>query len=110
MGRKLLSIAADYSTQHRMRADLIEEARFIGEEYGAEMTRQGTSLRDALEAFVFFRTLLLENVLGGGYGASGEPAQLWRSVNMLADQMLLSMASCYDSRLSTNSEQQIKET
>ena len=110
LGRKLLSIAADYSTQHRMRADLIEEARLIGEEYGAEMTRQGTSLRDALEAFVFFRTFLLENVIGGGYGASGEPAQLWRSVNLLADQMLLSMASCYDSRLSTNSEQQIKET
>ena len=70
LGRKLLSIAADYSTQHRMRADLIEEARLIGEEYGAEMTRQGTSLRDALEAFVFFRTFLLENVIGGGYGAS----------------------------------------
>ena len=110
LGRKLLSIAADYSTQHRMRADLIEEARLIGEEYGAEMTRQGTSLRDALEAFVFFRTFLLENVIGGGYGASGESVQLWRSVNLLADQMLLSMASCYDSRLSTNSEQQIKET
>ena len=103
LGRRLLSIAADYSTQHRMRADLVAEARLIGEEYGAEMTRQGTSLRDALEAFVFFRTFLLENVLGNDYAASGGSSQLWRSVNLLADQMLLSLASCYEAAHATRS-------
>ena len=109
LGRRLLSIAADYSTSRRARADLLEEARIIGEEYGAEMTRQGTSLRDALEAFVFFRTFLLENILGGSPDTSGEPARLWRSVNLLADQMLLSMASCYDTRRSADSHTTIEE-
>ena len=109
LGRRLLSIAADYSTQHRMRADLVEEARLIGEEYGAEMTRQGTSLRDALEAFVFFRTFLLENVLGNDYAASGGSSQLWRSVNLLADQMLLSLASCYEAAHPTSPQSASKE-
>ncbi len=109
LGRRLLAIAADYSASGRMRAHLVEEARLIGEEYGAEMTRQGTSLRDALEAFVFFRTFLLENILGSSPEAAGESARLWRSVNLLADQMLLSMASYYDSGPSTDTKIEIKE-
>ena len=109
LGRRLLSIAADYSTQRRMRANLVEEARLIGEEYGAEMTRRGASLSDALEAFVFFRTFLLENVLGNDYAASGGSSQLWRSVNLLTDQMLLSMASYYEAALQNHSQREIKE-
>ena len=96
LGRRLLSIASEHSTQHRQRADLVEEARLIGDEYGFEMSRRGIPLRDALEAFVFFRGFLLEAALGGIGGTSDEPAKLWRSVNLLADQMLLSMASYYD--------------
>ena len=96
LGRRLLGIAAEYSAQHRLRADLVEEARLIGDEYGSEMSRRGISLMDALEAFVFFRSFLLEAALGGMAGALEEPAKLWRSVNLLADQMLLSMASYYD--------------
>ena len=96
LGRRLLSIAADHSTQRRLRADLIEEARLIGDEYGATMTRLGIPLRDALEAFVFFRSFLLEAALGFTSAAVGEPTQLWRSVHLLTDQMLLSMASYYD--------------
>lgn len=96
LGRRLLGIAAEYSDQRRQRADLVEEARLIGEEYGLEMTRRGIPLKDALEAFVFFRGFLLEAALGSTGGASDEQAKLWRSVNLLADQMLLSMTSCYD--------------
>ena len=73
------------------------------------MTRQGTSLRDALEAFVFFRTFLLESILGNSPEAAGESARLWRSVNLLADQMLLSMASYYDAGPSTDSKIEVKE-
>jgi hypothetical protein len=74
----------------------VEEARLIGDEYGSEMSRRGIPLKDALEAFVFFRGFLLEAALGGIGGSLDEPAKLWRSVNLLADQMLLSMASYYD--------------
>lgn len=96
LGRRLLNISAEYSSQHRLRADLIEETHLIGEEYGSEMSRLGVPLTDALEAFVFFRSFLLEAALGGIVGASDEPTKLWRSVNLLADQMLLSMASYYN--------------
>ena len=109
LGRRLLSIAADNSANRRRRADLIEEAQLIGEEYGAEMMRHGTRLRDALEAFVFFRTFLLENILGNSTDASGEPSRLWRSVNLLADHMLLSMSTFYDPVQSTDSQTEIKE-
>ena len=96
LGRRLLGIAADYSAQQRQRADIVEEARLIGEEYGLEMVRRGIPLMDALGAFVFFRSFLLEAALCGVVGTQDEPAKLWRSVNLLADQMLLSMASYYD--------------
>ena len=98
LGRRLLSIAAEHSSQHRQRADFVEEAQLIGEEYGSEMIRCGISLKDSLEAFVFFRSFLLEAALVGISGTSGEPAKLWRSVNLLGDQMLLSMASYYDTK------------
>jgi len=96
LGRRLLGIAADYSSQHRQRSDLAEEARLIADEYGSEMSRRGIPLKDALEAFVFFRSFILDAALGSIGGALDEPAKLWRSVNLLADQMLLSMASYYD--------------
>lgn len=96
LGRRLLGISAEYSTQTRLRTNLVEEARLIGEEYGQEMTRRSIPLKDALEAFVFFRSFLLEAALGGSGGTSDEPPKLWRSVNLLTDQMLISMASYYD--------------
>ena len=96
LGRRLLSIASDYAVQRRSRQDLPEEAQLIWEEYGAEMMRQRISLRDALEALVFFRTYLLEAAFGQTAGATGDPSNLWRSVNFLADQMLLFMVSYYE--------------
>ena len=96
LGRRLLSIAAEHSSQHRVRADLVEEAQLIGEEYGSEMSKQGVPLKKVLEAFVFFRSFLLETAICNRGEVSDEPAKLWRSVNLLADQMLLSVASYYD--------------
>ncbi|MBF8267832.1 MAG: hypothetical protein HW388_1340 [Dehalococcoidia bacterium] len=96
LGRRLLTIAADYATQPRLRADLVEEARLIGEEHGAEMVKRSIPLKDALEAFVFFRGFLLETAPASGSGTPGEQMQMWRSINLLADQVLVSMASCYD--------------
>ena len=96
LGRRLLSIAADHSTQPRLRVGLLEEARLIGDEYGAAMTRSGVPLQDALQAFVFFRSFLLEMALGSASGGLGEPTRLWRSVEALSDQMLLSMATHYE--------------
>lgn len=95
LGRRLLSIAADHSAQPRLRAGLLEEARLIGDEYGAAMTRSGVALQDALQAFVFFRSFLLETALGSVSGGVGEPYGLWRSVEALTDQMLISMAAHY---------------
>jgi len=96
LGGRFISISADYATQQKSRQDLLEEVKLIGEEYGAEMVRQGISFKDALEAFVFFRTYLLEAAFGPASGTTGDTSRLWRSVNLLADHMLLSMASYYE--------------
>ena len=98
LGRRLLAMAADHAAQRRPRADLLEEARLIGEEHGAEMVRQGMSLTDALGAFVFFRTFLLEAAPASTEGTPSEQMRLWRSINLLADQVMVSMAPCYETR------------
>ena len=96
LGRRLLSIAADHATQHRPRTELLEDAWMIGQEYGDETVARGIPLKDALEAFVFFRGFLLETATAPSGETTADQMQLWRSINLLADRVLVSMASCYD--------------
>lgn len=98
-GRRLLDVTEAYVSQRRRRPELLEEVRLIGVEYGAELARQGLSLRDVLEAFLFFRRSLmgsLRETAKNGVEHGSNATQAWQHVEVLADELLLSMAEAYE--------------
>ena len=87
-GRRLLSLLAQEPQQRRRRQDALSESNSLGREYGTEMAERGVPLSDTLEAFVFFRSLVLD---------SAEPQQQSRILE-LADRVLIGVAESYQSR------------
>jgi len=98
LGRQLLGIATAYLTQKKRRPQLQEEARFIGQEYGTELARRGLSLKEVVEAFLFFRRSLTDTTLQavGNHHAPDEVGEAWRDVYGLADIVLLAMTEAYE--------------
>ncbi len=85
-GRRLLGLFAGPQGEHRRRADLLAEARLAGEEYGQEMARIGLAQRHAVEAYVFFRSALLD----------AAPAQQIKHLSKALDEVLLGITAGYD--------------
>lgn len=98
LGRRLLGLVADYKTKGARRSQLIDEAREIGREYGRELARDGLSIRDALEAFTFFRRELDESAVEQVQkdDSLDEAVEVWELLSNLADQVLLSIAETYE--------------
>ena len=59
-GRRLLSLLLQETGPRRRRQELLLEAHLLGREYGSEMSERGVALKDTIEAFVFFRTMVLD--------------------------------------------------
>jgi len=93
-GRRLLSLLLQESGPRRRRQELLEEARMLGREYGTEMSERGVSLKDAIEAFVFFRTMVLDSTNSGA----------WNRIIEAADRVLVGMADSYQDADERSSE------
>ena len=85
-GRRLLSLLLQESGPRRQRQESLEEARLLGREYGAGMQERAVSLADTLQAFVFFRALVLDSA----------PQSAWPRILETSDQVLLSLAQSYE--------------
>ena len=99
LGRRLVSLVAEYLTRGARRGRLAEEARDIGHDYGRELVGDGLSLRDALEAFTFFRKGLDDTAMEVAQKSdlSAEQAvEVWELLSNLADQVLLAIAEIYE--------------
>lgn len=98
LGRRLVSLAMDYISHKRRRAELTEEARYLGLEYGRELATGGVKLGDAIAAFIYFRTAL-HDAIGSGNSAQGA-AQMRpdprSEVLVLEDTVLLAIAEAYE--------------
>ena len=84
-GRRLLSILLQESSARRRRQELLDEAHLLGREYGTEMSERGVALKDTIEAFVFFRTMVLDSTNRGS----------WTRIIETADRVLVGMADSY---------------
>ena len=62
------------------------EAHLLGREYGTEMSERGVALKDTIEAFVFFRTMVLD---------STNPSS-WSRIIEAADRVLVGLADSYE--------------
>lgn len=84
-GRRLLSLLLQEAGPRRRRQELLEEARLLGREYGSEMSERGVTLKDTIEAFVFFRTMVLDSTNPGS----------WSRIIEAADRVLVGLADSY---------------
>ena len=99
LGRRLVALAGE-CLQKRLRGGrLAEEARAIGREYGLELARDGVPIRDAIEAFTFFRGSLDETTRQLAHRenlSAEEAADAWQQVSGLADLVLVAMMDAAD--------------
>jgi len=99
LGRRLLDLVSEYMTKGARRSQLIDEARDIGHEYGKELVADHLTIRDAVEAFAFFRKGLDDAAmeLAQKNDLSAEEAvEVWELMANLADQVLLAIAEAYE--------------
>jgi excisionase family DNA binding protein len=85
-GRRLLSLLLQETGPRRRRQELLEEANLLGREYGTEMSERGVTLKDTIEAFVFFRTMVLDSTNPGS----------WTRIIEAADRVLVGVADSYE--------------
>ncbi len=85
-GRRLLSLLLQEAGSRRRRQELLEEAHLLGREYGTEMSERGVTLKDTIEAFVFFRTMVLDSTNPGS----------WARIIEAADRVFVGMADSYE--------------
>ena len=89
-GRRLLSILAQQPHSRQQRQEALEEAYLLGREYGAEMVDRDVTLKETVEAFIFFRTTVMDSAASDSWGRILE----------LADRVLLGVSESYQNRLS----------
>ena len=83
-GRRLLSLLAQDGPR-RHRQDTMAESLLLGQQYGNEMADRGVLLKDTLEAFIFFRTIVLD---------SANPKS-WGRILEMADRVMVGVAQSY---------------
>ncbi len=99
LGRRMVGLVSEYMTKGARRSQLVDEAREIGHEYGRELVRDSLSIRDAVEAFTFFRKGLDDSAmeLAQKNDLSAEEAvEVWDLLSNLEDQVLLAIAETYE--------------
>ena len=90
-GRRLLSLLLQEPPQRRLsgrRQEVLAEALMLGHEYGAEMSERNVPVKDTVEAFIFFRTLVLDST----------NTRSWGQILELADRVLIGVVESYEKR------------
>ena len=84
-GRRLLSLLMQESGPRRRRQELLDEARILGQEYGSGMLERNVPLTESVEAFIFFRTMVLDSA----------PAASWSRILETSDRVLAGLCASY---------------
>ena len=99
LGRRLVDLVSTYLERRSGKAALLGEARSIGLEYGQELARSQLPLRQALEAFTFFRKSVDETTRQAAQRNALSPEETLDAcgqVMALADEVLLGIAQAYE--------------
>ena len=87
-GRRMLTLLVHEPQVRRQRQEALAESNVLGREYGTEMSEKGVSLKDTLEALVFFRSMVLD---------SSDPKS-WSYILELADRVMVGVAESYETQ------------
>lgn len=101
LGRHLLATIEEYLSQRRTRAAVLGEARQFGLMYGRELSQQGFTVRQGIEAFTFFRRSLEDaarRYATQRHLTAEEVEDLRDQLDILNDRVLLGIAEAYEAR------------
>jgi excisionase family DNA binding protein len=99
LGRRLVEIVDDYIAGRGRRPDLEVEVGTIGEEYGRQLRNRAMPLRQAMQAFTFFRRSLDETAKQLSERkrmTADDAARAREEIAALADRVLLGVTAAYD--------------
>jgi len=96
-GRTLLQGMNDYLMADSKKAEA--EAQSLGFEYASRGHRYGLNMTEAVNAFLFFRNVLMESMLAVYEAASVQSPVAWsgmfRKINAFTDQILITLLETY---------------
>jgi excisionase family DNA binding protein len=99
-GQRTFNLVVEYvaASKRAERQLLLEEAEKMGALYGSEASRAGLSLAEAIEAFLFFRSPVLEAIGGHLRRRAAEVSEVtaaYREANQAIDQVLVALVSSH---------------
>jgi excisionase family DNA binding protein len=101
LGRSLLELLTRYLAGEEGQIALLREARTLGATYAKLSLQQGLTLSEMVQAFLFFRDLLIESVIQLAELLSLHTPLDWgnrlRQVNRLTDELFMSLIDEYQS-------------
>ncbi len=94
-GRQVIELLAQSVGGTAERSEVGSKLRALGDNYGRELSRAGLTLSQAIEAFCFFRDLVLARAIQA-LPAGETQTRTMRDVGRLLDEMLLAIARAYE--------------
>lgn len=99
-GQRTFQLVIDYvaASKRAERQILLEEAEKMGGLYGGEASRAGLSLAETVEAFLFFRSPVLDAITGHLRRRSADVADVtaaFHEANAAIDQVLVALVSSH---------------
>jgi len=103
-GRNLFALALNFVLKPGQRARLLTDGRTLGQEYGQEAARSGTSMAESGRAVQFFRTQLLSAVRDGDERSplDAEDVRIQRVIDQFLDEILYAVLDGYEQELKIN--------
>lgn len=99
LGHRLMTLLIQALRDPSDAPALSRKARHLGKEYGRTTVRQRTSLTDALQAFLFFRDYVFEDLIELSSRGDSEigfhPLDIYRRLSVIVNEMLLAMVETY---------------
>jgi excisionase family DNA binding protein len=102
LGRRLVDLTIRYISSRVERDEIMTESRGIGREYGHFSARVGLSTADALEAFLFFRTPVIQAVthyIEDENVSTRRAARITSELTFFMDQVLIATIAAHDERV-----------
>ena len=88
-GRRLLTLLGQDPSNRPRRNEAMTEAYLVGRQYGSEMAEKDVGLKDTVEAFIFFRTIVLDSAA----------IEAWSGMLEIADRVLVGLTESFEDRL-----------